>query len=143
MKKPAAPRPSRDTLARLARRLRPLRWQLLVAALAVVATTCIQLAVAPLAQRLVDTLRSYAGTGKTTVLIGIAGLVLGALLARSFFTFLQAYLLARATQRMATRLRDAVFTHALKMSHAFFDDRQTGELLLTSLLQDLDNGTVE
>jgi subfamily B ATP-binding cassette protein MsbA len=129
MTKPGAPRPSGDILARLARRLRPLRWQLLVAALAVVATTGFQLAVAPLAKQLVDTLHSYAGTGKTTVLFGIAGLVLGALLARSFFNFLQTYLLARATQRMATRLRAAVFTHALRMSHAFFDDRQTGDLL--------------
>src|SRR5436853_362966 len=43
MRNSSAPRPSWVTLARLARQLRPLRWQLLAAELAVVATTALQL----------------------------------------------------------------------------------------------------
>ncbi|MCS7002290.1 MAG: ABC transporter ATP-binding protein/permease [Dehalococcoidia bacterium] len=62
------------------------------------------------------------------ILAATGGLVLVAV-ARGLLTFLQTYGAERASQGMAFELRDALFAHIQRLSFAYYDKTQTGQLL--------------
>jgi subfamily B ATP-binding cassette protein MsbA len=123
------PRLSPASLRRLWGILKPVRWRVLASSLALVGATGLQLAVVPLAERLVNAIQRYAGTGQSQVLLPIGVAIIAVILARASSTFLHSFLLASGLQRVASNLRSQVFARTLEMSHAFFDERRTGDLL--------------
>lgn len=70
------------------------------------------------------------------VVVAVAGLV-GAALARGLFTFLQGYLAERASQGVAYDLREALFAKLERLSFAYYDRIETGQLI-TRLTNDVE-----
>jgi ATP-binding cassette subfamily B protein len=66
----------------------------------------------------------------------VAGLV-GVAAARGLFSFLQGFLAERASQGVAFDLRNAVFAHIQRLSFAYYDKVETGQLL-TRLTSDVE-----
>src|SRR5205823_964786 len=123
------PRASPATLRRLAALLAPYRWRLVAAGVALLVASALQLAIAPLAGSLTDAIHRAAGTGHTRVLFELAAAILGSVLLRSGITYAYQYLLNGTAQRLGIKLREAVFEQTLRMSHRFFDDRETGAVV--------------
>jgi ATP-binding cassette subfamily B protein len=66
----------------------------------------------------------------------VAGLV-GVAIVRGIFSFLQGFLAERASQGVAYDLRNAVFAHIQRLSFAYYDKVETGQLL-TRLTSDVE-----
>ena len=120
---------SLPVLRRVAALLRPHRAQLAAAVIAVAGAGLLRLALAPLAQRLVNLIQRHAGTGETGPIWAMIFFICALLMVRAAFLFGQSYFLAAATVRFGTRLRATLFEHTLRMPHAFFDSRRSGELV--------------
>src|SRR5262249_22611363 len=61
-------------LLRVAALVRPWRWTIAAGIGALIVATALQLAVAPLAQRLTNDIRAHAHTGHTAVILNTAGM---------------------------------------------------------------------
>jgi ATP-binding cassette subfamily B protein len=68
--------------------------------------------------------------------LAVAGL-LGVAVVRGLFSFFQTYLAERASQHVAYDLRDGLFSKIERLSFAYFDQAQTGQLL-TRLTSDVE-----
>lgn len=68
--------------------------------------------------------------------LAVAGL-LGVAVVRGLFSFFQTYLAERASQHVAYDLRDSLFSKIERLSFAYFDQAQTGQLL-TRLTSDVE-----
>lgn len=68
--------------------------------------------------------------------LAVAGL-LGVAVVRGIFSFFQTYLAERASQHVAYDLRDGLFSKIERLSFAYFDQAQTGQLL-TRLTSDVE-----
>src|SRR5436305_481036 len=92
-------KPSRATLRRLIVLLAPHRARLLAAVAALVISSALQLAIAPLASGIVNVIQRSAGSGQKRLLFELAAAVLAAVSLRSAFTYAYQCLLNGAVQR--------------------------------------------
>ena len=65
---------------------------------------------------------------RTAIVLAVVGLV-GVALIRGVFSFLQGFLAERASQGVAFDLRNALFAHIERLSFAYYDRTETGQLL--------------
>ncbi len=103
----------------------PYRGRLLLAVLALMASSSIGLLL-PLAVRwLVDTIASAASS---MILDRVALALLGVFILQMAFNFTQSYFITYVGERAIADLRIEVYTHLQKLSLAFFNERRVGEL---------------
>lgn len=65
---------------------------------------------------------------RAAIVLAVAGLV-GVALIRGVFSFLQGFLAERASQGVAFDMRNALFAHIERLSFAYYDRTETGQLL--------------
>src|SRR5262245_9589748 len=92
------------TVRRVGGLLVPVKGWVALGTLALLAATGLQLVVAPLAQWLVNAVQAAASAREAGALLGAAGWIVLAFVARAGFSFVQSFFLSRAMQRLATRL---------------------------------------
>lgn len=128
MTSPQGPRrklPPPTALKRLLPLIRPYRWHLAVASLALVLGAGLGLSFPMVMGWLLDT--AFARGGRAT-LDRIALWLLALVLVQSVLNYAQAYLLAATGERAVAGLRRDLFGHLLEQPPGFFADRRTGEL---------------
>ncbi|PDW02942.1 ABC transporter ATP-binding protein [Candidatus Viridilinea mediisalina] len=100
---------------------------------ALVIATLAQLAVPILVQYMIDavTLAGSLSLVEAERLIwGAAGLILLFALLRGLFSFLQSFMSETTSQGLAFDLRNAIFTKIQRLSFSFYDQNQTGQLMI-------------
>jgi ATP-binding cassette subfamily B protein len=125
----------RDTVARLWGYLRHQRWALILTALAVVATTGLNLAGPYLLGQAID---KHIMAGDLPGLIRICLLMLAIYGLISLLTWFQTYIMAAASQRAVAEIRNDLFEHEQTLSLRFFDQRAHGDLM-SRLTNDVEN----
>ncbi len=68
-------------------------------------------------------------TGQTHLLVIVALAIIGAALFRGLFTFFQTYLGEWISQRVAYDLRNRIYDRLQRLSYAYHDQQQTGQLM--------------
>ena len=121
-------------LGRALRYLRPYRRDAGGALLAVLLVSLANLAAPQLIRLAIDV--GIDDRDRGAIVLAVGGLV-GVALARGLFSFLQGYLAERASQGVAYDLRDTLFAQVERLSFAFYDRSQTGQLL-TRLTSDVE-----
>ncbi len=125
----AAPRlrrlPPPTKLGRLWPRVRPFRWPLALAMLALCASAAIGLAFPQIVRYLLDAAFLH---GDRSLLDRIALLLLGLFIVQALLNYVQTYLLSATGERAVAGLRRELFERLLEMPPGFFADRRTGEL---------------
>ncbi|HEU4643863.1 MAG TPA: ABC transporter transmembrane domain-containing protein [Gemmatimonadaceae bacterium] len=117
--------PSPAALRPLLERMRPYRWQLAVAAVALVVSAAITLAFPQVVSRLLD---AAFVRGSSHALNRIALLLLGLFAFQALLNFGQVWLLTAVAERIIAKLRDDLFAHVIRLSPGFFTERRSGEL---------------
>ncbi|MGC8780925.1 MAG: ABC transporter ATP-binding protein, partial [Anaerolineae bacterium] len=125
----------RGTVARLWGYLRRERLALIVTAIAVAATTGLNLAGPYLLGVAID---RYIAPGDLAGLPRIALLMLAVYALASFLTWLQTYIMAAAAQRTVAAIRNDLFEHEQILSLRFFDRHSHGDLM-SRLTNDVEN----
>ncbi len=125
----------RHTVMRLWGYLRRQRWALIFTALAVAATTGLQLVGPYLLGIAID---DYVLVGDLPGLMRICGLMLTVYGLISLLTWFQTYVMAAAAQRAVAAIRNDLFEHEQTLSLRFFDQRSHGDLM-SRLTNDVEN----
>ena len=102
------------------------RWQLLLAYVCLVVSTLLYIAIPRLLGTAVDTALT---AGSRTQLLFLAGGILLVSLLRGAFTYGQNYLGEAVSQRVAYDLRNAFYDKLQRLSFAYHDRQQTGDLM--------------
>jgi subfamily B ATP-binding cassette protein MsbA len=112
-------------LLRLLAYLKPYRWRIALALVALIIGNLMALAFPQLVRVLIDAAFLERNLSKlnTTLLIIIA--LFGV---QAIFGFIRAYLLSYAGERIVADLRLQLYTHLIHLPLTFFDNRRTGEL---------------
>ncbi len=105
--------------------LRPYRGLLTLAAVALVLTAMVSLALPMAARRVVEGFE----TGSTELLDGYFLAAIGVALLLALGSGLRYYLVTRLGERVVADIRIAVFDRVIRMSPAFFERLKTGEIL--------------
>ena len=124
--------------------LRPYRWQLAGATLALLFTTGLTLGIGQGLRRLIDSgFGSHGAGGHSTAGLNIAALGLfGVVAALAVATYARFSLIAWLGERVGADLRRALYDHVITLSPGFFETARTGDILSrmtadTGLLQAL------
>jgi ATP-binding cassette subfamily B protein len=122
----------RGALGRAIRYLGNQRRSATIAYGALVVATAAQLAVPQLVQSMIDAVTSSSGAPAAAerVLFGAAGLILLFALLRGVFSFLQAFMSESTSQGVAFDLRNAIFEKIQRLSFSYYDQNQTGQLMV-------------
>lgn len=112
-------------LTRLWPRIRPYRGSLILAAVALVASSAISLVFPRIVAYLLDAAFVHGGR---QLLDKIALGLLGLFAIQAILNYTQAYLLSATGERAVAGLRRELFARLLEMPPGFFADRRTGEL---------------
>lgn len=106
--------------------LRPYRWRMALAMLALVLASSVGLAFPLFIMRLLDTIiQQHDQVQLNTLAIGLAGLFL----LQAAFTFVQSYSLNYVGERVILDLRTNLYTHLQLLSLDFFANRRVGEIV--------------
>ncbi|HMQ33565.1 MAG TPA: ABC transporter ATP-binding protein [Chloroflexaceae bacterium] len=100
---------------------------------ALVVATVAQLAVPILVQTMIDAVTQAGAAGGPAaeqVVIGAAGLILLFAVLRGVFSFLQAFYSETTSQGLAFDLRNAIFARIQRLSFSYYDQNQTGQLMI-------------
>jgi ATP-binding cassette, subfamily B, multidrug efflux pump len=137
-------------MKRLLTYLRPYKWQVVLALVAIVLKACTDVVGPYLTMVVVDKYLSAASSGhphslldrwlNSQPLVGIAqiaGLFISLLIFGFFFEFAQTYLMQWTGQKVMFDLRSQIFRHLQAMHIAFFDKNPVGRLV-TRLTTDVD-----
>lgn len=120
------------TLLRLWRFARPYRWRLFAGFLLTLGSTGAAMVPPYLTMPLMDNVLIPYQNGKPidTELVGfyLTGL-LGAAIVAWVLGWARTYVLALVSERIGADLRTATFEHLLKLSHAYFGGKRTGDLM--------------
>ena len=118
---------SPDTQRRLVGYLKP-HLPILIGGLACAAVTAaITAGIAKFIELALDAMRS----GNVAKLTWMCVTVVAIFFVKGIFSFGQSYLLSLTANRVATRLRDEIYSHLHHLSLAFFNKRRTGAILST------------
>ncbi len=117
--------PPPTALKRLLPLVRPYRWALLAASVALVAGAGLGLALPLIMGRLLDV---AFGPGDRDLLDRIALALMGLVVVQAALNYVQAYLLSATGERAVAGLRRELFSRLLDQPPGFFADRRTGEL---------------
>jgi ATP-binding cassette subfamily B protein len=113
-------------LLRLVALLKPYRTKVLIAALCLLATTGLSLAVPWFIKQAID----LGLTGRQSDFLVVAGLsIVGLGVAKGLFSFGQRFLSEWLAQRLAYDLRNALYDHIQRLSFTYHDHAQTGQLM--------------
>jgi ATP-binding cassette, subfamily B, bacterial len=127
----AAP-PSTWTLFRLWRFAKPYKWRLLTGFLLTLASTAAALVPPYMTMPLMDNVLIPYQNGRPIdvdlVKFYLTGL-LGAAVLAWLLGWTRTYMLARVSERIGADLRTATYEHLLKLSHAYFGGKRTGDLM--------------
>lgn len=125
----AVPRPRRlpppAKLGRLWPRVRPYRWSLALATVALIVSAAIGLAFPQVVRYLLD---AAFVNGDRALLDRIALWLLVLFVIQALLNYAQTYLLSATGERAVAGLRQELFDRLLEMPPGFFADRRTGEL---------------
>lgn len=124
--------PSTWTLFRLWRFARPYKWQLLLGFMLTLGSTAATLVPPYMTMPLMDNVLIPYQNGKPIdmglVKFYLTGLFGAAILAWGL-GWARTYMLARVSERIGADLRTATYEHLLKLSHAYFGGKRTGDLM--------------
>jgi ATP-binding cassette, subfamily B, bacterial len=124
--------PSTWTLFRLWRFAKPYRWRLLTGFLLTLGSTAAALVPPYMTMPLMDNVLIPYQNGKpidvNLVIFYLTGL-LGAAVLAWMLGWARTYMLARISERIGADLRTATYEHLLKLSHAYFGGKRTGDLM--------------
>ncbi|HZP82854.1 MAG TPA: ABC transporter transmembrane domain-containing protein, partial [Chthonomonadaceae bacterium] len=112
---------------RLLAYLKPNRGTLALGLLCAAATSGITVAIAWFIKHAIDGMV----TGQVGHLNFMCAAVVGVFIIKGIFSFGQSYLLSQVANRIATRLRDDIYSHLHSLSLSFFNRRRTGAILST------------
>jgi ABC-type multidrug transport system fused ATPase/permease subunit len=118
--------PSADQIRRLFTYLRPYRWRMVVAVVALIFGAALGLVFPWIMQNLVDAVlgqRNRAELNRITLVLIVT------FLTRSVFYYFQGYYLAWVGERIVVDLRRQTYEHLHRLSVRFFTDRRVGELV--------------
>lgn len=135
---PTVQRQSRDPNAPRGGLLRAIRYlgnqrrSALIAYGALVVATLAQLAVPQVVQHMIEAVTRAGGNLAVAeqVLINGAGLILLFAVLRGVFSFLQAFMSESTSQGLAFDLRNAIFAKIQRLSFSYYDQNQTGQLMV-------------
>jgi subfamily B ATP-binding cassette protein MsbA len=114
-----------DTQKRLLDYIKPHKRILTLGLICAAATSGITASIAKFIQ---DTINSMVN-GDTGHLNFMCGAVLFVFMVKGIFTFGQSYYLSLTANRIATQLRDDIYTHLHSLSLSFFNRRRTGAIM--------------
>ena len=124
--------PSTWTLFRLWRFAKPYKWRLLTGFLLTLASTAAALVPPYMTMPLMDNVLIPYQNGRPIdvdlVKFYLTGL-LGAAVLAWLLGWTRTYMLARVSERIGADLRTATYEHLLKLSHAYFGGKRTGDLM--------------
>ncbi|HJT50644.1 MAG TPA: ABC transporter ATP-binding protein [Nitrosospira sp.] len=124
--------PSTWTLLRLWRFAKPYKWRLLIGFLLTLGSTGAAMVPPYLTMPLMDNVLIPFQNGQPIdvdlVTFYLTGLLGAAILAWAL-SWTRTYLLALVSERIGADLRTATFEHLLKLSHAYFGGKRTGDLM--------------
>ncbi|WP_371130410.1 ABC transporter ATP-binding protein [Nitrosospira multiformis] len=124
--------PSTWTLFRLWRFAKPYQWRLLTGFLLTLGSTAATLVPPYMTMPLMDNVLIPYQNGKpidtALVTFYLTGL-LGAAFVAWGLGWTRTYMLARVSERIGADLRTATYDHLLKLSHAYFGGKRTGDLM--------------
>ncbi len=122
----------RGSLIRALRYVGNQRRSALIAYGALVIATVAQLAVPQVVQNMIDAVtRADANLAVAErVILNGAGLILLFAVLRGVFSFLQAFMSESASQGLAFDLRNAIFEKIQRLSFSYYDQNQTGQLMV-------------
>ncbi|WP_090906086.1 ABC transporter ATP-binding protein [Nitrosospira sp. Nsp13] len=124
--------PSTWTLFRLWRFAKPYQWRLLTGFLLTLGSTAATLVPPYMTMPLMDNVLIPYQNGKpidtALVTFYLTGL-LGAAFVAWGLGWTRTYMLARVSERIGADLRTATYEHLLKLSHAYFGGKRTGDLM--------------
>jgi ATP-binding cassette subfamily B protein len=118
-------KPSLAVLAKLSRFLRPYRWQLLGATLALIFTAAITLSIGQGLRMLVEGFQDKAALDRALELFAALVLLL------ALGTFVRFYLVTWIGERVCADLRLAVFNHIIHLHPGFFETTGSGDVQST------------
>ncbi len=121
-----SPNRASNQLWRLLALVRPYRWQLVVALVAVVVASGLGLVFPSVVGQLVDSAFGDASGGAGT-LNRIALFLFGIFAVQAVFDYFRTYFLALVGEGVVADLRTKLYTHLLGLPVKFFDNRKTGE----------------
>lgn len=130
------PRPaSRGGLLRAMRYMAGQRRSASIAYGALIIATLAQLAVPQLVQNMIDAVTaSFAAGGEPaqgeSLVINAALLILLFAVLRGVFSFVQAFMAETTSQGIAFDLRNAIFSKIQRLSFSYYDQNQTGQLMI-------------
>ncbi len=135
---PTVQRQSRDPNAPRGGLLRAIRYlgnqrrSALIAYGALVVATLAQLAVPQVVQNMIEAVTQASGNLAVAeqVLLNGAGLILLFAVLRGVFSFLQAFMSESTSQGLAFDLRNAIFAKIQRLSFSYYDQNQTGQLMV-------------
>lgn len=117
------------TLWRVAKEARRYKWLLLVAGVATLLLTLVNLAAPRVLTSMTAIVEAGVDEDGLRQIIGLALLLLGLYATRVLFRFLSNYLSHCAAWRCVEDLRVKVYSHIQSFSIGFFADKQTGDLM--------------
>jgi ATP-binding cassette subfamily B protein len=124
--------PSTWTLFRLWRFAKPYKWRLLMGFLLTLGSTAAALVPPYMTMPLMDNVLIPYQNGKPIdvklVIFYLTGL-LGAAVLAWMLGWARTYMLARVSERIGADLRTSTYEHLLKLSHAYFGGKRTGDLM--------------
>jgi ATP-binding cassette subfamily B protein len=123
---------TRGGLGRAIRYLGNHRRSATIAYGALIVATAAQLAVPALVQSMINAITGAAGdtAAAERVLYTAAGLILVFAVLRGVFSFLQAFMSETTSQGIAFDLRNAIFEKIQRLSFSYYDQNQTGQLMV-------------
>ena len=126
-----------STLLQLIQFMRPYKWTLLAAAIALVFTAGVTLSIGQGVRILIDDGFASGSADKLNAAVGVI-MVLSLLMAIG--TFVRFYLVSWLGERVSADIRDAVFANIVKLHPSYFESNRSGEIMSrlttdTTLLQ--------
>lgn len=118
--------PTRSELSRLFSYLKPYRGRMVIAIIALLVSSALNLVFPWVIQNVVDSVLVNSDRGE---LNRITAVLIFTFLVRAVFTYIQNYSLTYTGERIVTDLRQQVYAHIHSLSLRFFALRRTGELI--------------
>ena len=116
-------------IIRLFRIAKPWRTELILATLALLAMTAVNLYAPYVTRQIIAIMESGAYADEMNAIIGMALLMFGLFVLRAVCQFLNNYLSHKASWQLVSHVRCRLYDHFQRMSMGYYHDKQTGELM--------------